>query len=83
MNVTDCIGRYIRESLVTDVRDEDDIFDLGFANSLFALQLLLFVEQSFSIEVQRSELDIKNFSSIAALSAFVTAKLSAAAANAN
>ena len=79
MNITDCIGSYIRESLAVDVNEEDDIFDLGFANSLFALQLLLFVEETFSIEVKRSELDIKNFSSIAALSTFVTSKLGAAA----
>ena len=30
------------------VQDEDDIFALGFGNSLFAYQLVMFVERRFS-----------------------------------
>ena len=81
MTITERIKTYVRESLATELRDHDDIFDLGLANSLFALQLVLFIEREFSIVAQRTDLDIRNFCSVAAMSAFVARKLGKAADN--
>lgn len=44
--------------------DEDNIFQMGFVNSLFAMKLLNFVQQEFEIEIDDSDIDLKNFSSI-------------------
>lgn len=44
--------------------DEDNIFALGFVNSLFAMQLLTFVEQEFDIVVDNDDMEIINFSSV-------------------
>jgi acyl carrier protein len=59
------------------VNDEDDIFALGFANSLFAMQLVAFVEGEFRIEIDSDDLEIDNFRSVAAISGLVERKLSA------
>jgi len=59
------------------VNDDDDIFALGFANSLFAMQLVAFVEGQFKIEIGSDDLEIDNFRSIAAISALVERKMSA------
>lgn len=53
------------------LRDDDDIFSLGFVNSLFALKLVNFIETEFSIRVEQSDLDIANFRTIDAMVAFV------------
>jgi len=61
------------------VNDEDDIFALGFANSLFAMQLVAFVEGQFRIEIDSDDLEIDNFRSIAAISGLVERKMAAGA----
>jgi methoxymalonate biosynthesis acyl carrier protein len=58
-------------------RDEDDIFALGFANSLFAMQLVSFVEREFGIEITSEDLEMENFCSIRAISGLVERKLEA------
>jgi acyl carrier protein len=57
-----------------DLQDDEDIFALGFVNSLFAMQLVLFVENEFGITVEDQDLDIDNFRTINALTALVTHK---------
>jgi methoxymalonate biosynthesis acyl carrier protein len=44
--------------------DSDNIFQLGYVNSLFAMKLLNYVEKEFGITVENDEMDIKNFSSV-------------------
>ena len=58
-----------------DLADEDDIFALGFANSLFAMQLVNFVEGQFGIEIDSEDLEMTNFRSIRAISDLVGRKL--------
>jgi methoxymalonate biosynthesis acyl carrier protein len=58
----------------TDLQDDDDIFALGFVNSLFSMQLVMFVEQAFSITVEDEDLNIDNFRSINAMTGLITSK---------
>lgn len=60
------------------VADGDDIFALGFANSLFAMQLVAFVEKQFSLEIDSEDLEIDNFRSIDAISRLIERKLAPA-----
>lgn len=39
----------------------DDIFALGFVNSLFAMELVVFVESTFGLTVPNEELRVDNF----------------------
>jgi acyl carrier protein len=50
-----------------DLQDNEDIFGLGFVNSMFAMQLVLFVEQEFKISIENEDLEIDNFNTINAL----------------
>ena len=65
------LSRYCRNH---DFRDEDDIFSLGFINSLLAMQLVLFVEKEFSVRVENEDLDLDNFRSIASIAGLVIRK---------
>ncbi|WP_341716404.1 acyl carrier protein [Micromonospora sp. FIMYZ51] len=62
-----------------ELRNDDNLFQLGYVNSLFAMQLVAFVEKEFRIEVQSSDLEIENFQSIEAIARLVEAKSAAAA----
>jgi methoxymalonate biosynthesis acyl carrier protein len=50
-----------------NLQDDEDIFALGFINSLFAMQLVLFVESEFALIVDNEDLDIDNFRTINAI----------------
>ena len=48
-----------------------DIFSLGFINSLFAMELVMFIEKSFELTVPNDELRIDNFRTVDAMAALV------------
>jgi acyl carrier protein len=62
-----------------DLQPNEDIFALGFVNSLLAMQLVAFVEKEFGISVQDDDLDLDNFRSIDAISQLIARKSGAAA----
>jgi methoxymalonate biosynthesis acyl carrier protein len=69
------IRRFILSSIpVTRLDDDADLFESGVANSLFAVQLMTFVEKTFGIDVDVDDLDIQNFKSVDATTAFVLRK---------
>ena len=60
-----------------DFDSDDDLFAMGLVNSLFAMQLVLFVEREFNTTVENDDLEISNFSSVNAIANFVDSKLAA------
>ena len=71
---------FVSQFLNTDTVDVDvDLFATGMVNSLFAIQLVLFVEKNFGMAVANEDLDFENFKSINAIIAFVGRKLSLSA----
>jgi acyl carrier protein len=66
---------YFDKAIAAEITDDDDIFALGVVDSLFAIQLVVFVENEFSLEVAPQELDIDNFCSVSALTRFVIGKV--------
>ena len=56
------------------LQHDEDIFSLGFVNSLFAMQLVLFVENEFGLTVENEDLDLDNFRSVSAITALVERK---------
>lgn len=57
-----------------DLQDDDDIFALGFVNSMFAMQLVMFVENEFGVTIEDEDLDIDNFRSANAVANLVERK---------
>ena len=70
-------GFIARHANGIEFTDEEDLFASGYVNSLFAVQLVMFVERTFDVSVVGDELDIENFSSVARVDRFVTGKRAA------
>ncbi len=54
--------------------DDEDIFALGFVNSLFAMQLVLFIETELQVTIENEDLDFENFRTINAMARLVERK---------
>lgn len=63
-----------------DLQPDEDIFALGFVNSLLAIQLVAFIEKTFGIRVEDEDLDLDNFRSIDAISNLIARKTAVEAA---
>lgn len=71
-NIAHQIHRFIQERFpeVAITRD-DDIFAMGFINSLFAMELVMFIEKTFEITVPNEDLKFDNFRTVASMTALV------------
>lgn len=59
---------------VDEIDDSEDLFQSGLVSSLFAIQLLAWIERAFGTKVAPEDLDIANFSSVERITAFVGRK---------
>ncbi len=79
--IKEAVTGFILSSInLPDLKEDDHLFEAGLVNSLFAVQLMTFIEKTFHIEVGMDDLDIENFKSINATTAFVLKKNGAVAA---
>lgn len=73
----------IRPFMAGRIRDEfsddDDIFALGFVNSLFAIELVVFLEKTFDIKIPNDELTLDNFRTVRSMAAVVERQLASGA----
>lgn len=78
MDTKTIIEAFLQKRLGSGIRlnPEDDIFKLGLVNSLFALELVVFLENTFGIKVENKDLDLKNFSTLNNLEQFIGKKKS-------
>src|SRR3954454_2734696 len=60
-------GRYPQ----VEITETDNIFQIGFVNSLFAMELVMFIEKTFSVTVPNDELRIENFHSAQSMTELV------------
>jgi len=70
------IKETVRQFIFSAIRlpelgDDDNLFESGIVNSLFAVQLMTFIEKTFAIEMGMDDLDIENFKSLNATTGFV------------
>ncbi|SNR35532.1 hypothetical protein [Actinomadura mexicana] len=56
------------------IADDVDIFATGYVSSLFAVQILTWVERTFDLAVAGDDLDMANFLSVDAITRFVVGK---------
>ncbi|MFF4732269.1 acyl carrier protein [Streptomyces mirabilis] len=70
------IERRIREFLEAKTKatwePETDLFASGVVSSLFAMELVVFVEGTFDVAVEGADLSMDNFRSVRAMSSLVT-----------
>lgn len=53
------------------LQDSDNIFELGFVSSMFAMQLLEYLETTFDITIPDEDITLANFSSVHRMTAMV------------
>lgn len=66
------LAQYLRNS---DIPDDEDLFASGLVNSLFAMQLVLFIEKEFQLKVENEDLDYDNFRTVDAIVGFIDRKI--------
>ena len=65
------LGKYVSDP---EVDGDLDLVSAGLVNSLYAMQLVLFIEQEYGIQVTNEDLDYENFKSVQAIVQFITLK---------
>ena len=69
--VREFLAKHLRS---VEVDDDENLFGSGLVNSLFAMQLVLFVESTYDVQIANEDLDIKNFHTIDAIVALIERK---------
>lgn len=65
------VGKYVSEP---EIDSDLDLFATGLVNSLYAMQLVLFVEKEYGIQVANEDLDYENFKSVNAIVSFINTR---------
>ncbi|MDY2609806.1 MAG: acyl carrier protein [Eubacteriales bacterium] len=55
---------FIEEKKISGITPDTDLFAGGYVNSLFALEMVLFLEKTFSIKIPRKEMRRENFTTV-------------------
>lgn len=76
MNTKEKIKGFLSKFIkIAEINDTDNIFEKGLVNSLFAMNLVNFIETEFDISIDNMELDLDNFKDINSIVALVEKKL--------
>jgi methoxymalonate biosynthesis acyl carrier protein len=73
---------FLAERLKTDVAPDTDLFATGLASSMFAMQLVVHLEESYDIAIIGPELKLDNFRTVQAMTNLVLRLREAAASGA-
>ncbi len=66
------LSKYIQDN---DFQDDDHLFEKGYVNSLLAIEMVMFVENEFSIKVGNEDLSLDNFKSVNAIAQLIDRKV--------
>ncbi|MFG1793146.1 acyl carrier protein [Nocardia sp. NPDC049149] len=65
------ITEFVAEQTGTRPEVDQDLFVSGIANSMFAMQLVVFLEQTYSVMVGGADLQLPNFCTVKSMAALV------------
>ena len=68
------LQRFVGNALGADISPDDNIFEAG-ATSLFAIELVMFIETTFGVELDDSDLEAANFESVGAMARLTQRKM--------
>lgn len=71
IKIKNFLSHFFREQ---EIKEDDDIFSLGFVNSLFAMQLVMFLESEFGIMIDNADLELEKFRTINNIEKFIEIK---------
>ena len=76
-NNSDKIRRFLLRYIKHDnFQDDDHLFEKGYVSSLLAMEMVVFVENEFSIQIGNEDLNLDNFKSVEAISQLIDRKTS-------
>ncbi|OMF98429.1 acyl carrier protein [Paenibacillus sp. FSL R7-0337] len=74
------IRGFIERHLVTmdeevELKDDDNIFLLGYVNSLFAMTLIQYLESEFQVVIETEDMEIENFNCVTNIVGLINRKI--------
>lgn len=75
--IESALVQFLESKTKVSVQPEDDLFATGVVSSMFAMELVLHLEQSYRIAILGGNLDFENFRTVQAMAALVRRLLEA------
>lgn len=69
------VKQYILRSVdEQDITEDTDLFETGIIHSLFAIQLVVFIEKAFHLELEEEDMTTENMKSIRTIAKLIEEK---------
>ncbi|SET39955.1 acyl carrier protein [[Clostridium] polysaccharolyticum] len=71
------IKAFIEENVIledVEIKDSDNIFELGIVSSLFSMKLITFLENEFQATIEYEDMKLENFNSIDNIISYLQSK---------
>ncbi|WP_326638660.1 acyl carrier protein [Streptosporangium sp. NBC_01755] len=75
------IRDFLEERIKTDVAVDKDLFDSGLVNSMFAMELVVHLEQRYGVAILGEDLKLDNFRTVERMTSLVLRLLDAPVAD--
>lgn len=69
--ISDSLTRHLESRLKTTVAPDTDLFAAGLVTSMFAMELVVHLEQSYGVLIEGQDLKLANFRTVDAMTALV------------
>jgi methoxymalonate biosynthesis acyl carrier protein len=69
--IQEALGRFLEESVKTAVAPDQDLFKSGLVSSMFAMQLVVHLEEAYDIAIVGPDLKLDSFRTINAMTELV------------
>jgi methoxymalonate biosynthesis acyl carrier protein len=79
-DVEEALLAFLTERVKTAVEPDQDLFGAGLVSSMFAMQLVVYLEEAYGIAIIGPELKLDNFRTVRAMTALVLRLLTSPAA---
>lgn len=64
MNTQDKILNFFNEKGITGIEYDTDLFAGGYVNSLFAIEIVMYIEDEFDVKIKNKDITEKNFKTV-------------------
>lgn len=71
MNTQERITEFFRSKGINDITADTDLFKGGYVNSLFALEIVMYLEKEFGIKLKNKDIKEKNFKTVKDIAAVI------------
>lgn len=71
MSTQERIMEFFKSKNINDIQTDTDLFKGGYVNSLFALEIVMFIEKEFKIKIKNKDITEKNFRTIDSMASVI------------